>query len=179
MKVLAFAASSSRNSINKKLVSAAADLLKSASPSVEIELLDINDYELPLFSEDREKELGQPELAKAFYDKIGSADAVLVSYAEHNGTYSAAFKNIFDWTSRVHYQVFQNKPAVYLSTSPGKGGAKSVLTQAVNSAPHFKADLKASLSVPSFGENFDVESNSFRNDEIKAEVKMAVTSLLG
>jgi chromate reductase len=45
MRILAFAASSSRNSINKKLVAYAASLLNNA----EIEILDINDYEMPLF----------------------------------------------------------------------------------------------------------------------------------
>jgi NAD(P)H-dependent FMN reductase len=46
MNVLAFAASSSKNSINKKLVTYAAGLLEQA----QVEILDINDYEMPLFS---------------------------------------------------------------------------------------------------------------------------------
>ena len=56
MKVVAFAASSSRNSINKLLVAYAASLLEYG----ETEILEINDFELPLFSVDREAELGQP-----------------------------------------------------------------------------------------------------------------------
>ena len=62
MKLLAFAASSSSKSINKQLVTYAASLVEDA----DVEVLDLNDYELPLFSEDREKELGHPDLAKAF-----------------------------------------------------------------------------------------------------------------
>ena len=53
MKVIAFAASNSQNSINKRLASYAAGLIQGA----EVEVLDLNDYELPLFSEDKEKEL--------------------------------------------------------------------------------------------------------------------------
>ena len=67
MKVLAFAATSSKKSINKQLANYAAKQIEGA----QVELLDINDYEMPLFSEDREKERGQPELAKAFYQKLG------------------------------------------------------------------------------------------------------------
>ena len=78
MKILAFAASSSSNSINKKLVTYAASLIEDA----EIEILDINDYEMPLFSEDREKELGQPDAATRFFNKIGAADALIISFAE-------------------------------------------------------------------------------------------------
>ena len=57
MNVLAFAASSSTQSINKKLVRYAASLLEGA----QVQLLDLNDYELPLFSVDKEKKLGQPQ----------------------------------------------------------------------------------------------------------------------
>ncbi len=57
MKILALAASSSSTSINKQLATYAAGLVTGA----EVEVLDINDYEMPIFSEDKEKELGQPE----------------------------------------------------------------------------------------------------------------------
>ncbi|MFT6901054.1 MAG: chromate reductase [Colwellia sp.] len=52
MKIIAFAASSSRQSINKQLVSYAASLVENA----QVEVLDINDYEMPLYSADREAE---------------------------------------------------------------------------------------------------------------------------
>ena len=112
MKVVAFAASNSRNSINKLLVTYAASLLD----SWETEILEINDFELPLFSVDREAELGQPELAKLFLKKLADADAIIISFAEHNLSYSAAYKNLFDWCSRITPKVFQGKPMVLLST---------------------------------------------------------------
>jgi NAD(P)H-dependent FMN reductase len=173
MKLLAFAASSSTKSINKKLVTYAASLVEGA----EVEVLDLNDYELPLFSQDREAVLGQPELAKAFLQKIAECDALLISFAEHNGSYSAAYKNLFDWASRINTKVFQDKPAVFLSTSPGAGGAANVLAAAKNSAPFFKAVLKASLSVPRFHENFDVENGKIRNPEIQQQLQEAVNQL--
>jgi chromate reductase, NAD(P)H dehydrogenase (quinone) len=173
MKILAFAATSSSKSINRQLVSYAADQLKGA----DIEMLDINDFELPLFSEDREIELGQPELAKNFLDKIADNDALIISFAEHNGSYTAAYKNLFDWVSRINPKVFQNKPMVLLATSPGSGGASSVLTTATTSAPHFDGAVKASLSVPSFYENFDSEQGRITNDEINEKLLVAVSSL--
>lgn len=173
MKLLAFAATNNSKSINKQLASYAASLVDDA----EIEILDINDYELPLYSQDREQELGQPALARAFYDKLGQADAIVISFAEHNGSYTAAYKNLFDWTSRIDMKVFQNKPMVLLATSPGAGGAKSVLSQAVNSAPHFAADVKASLSVPSFFDNFDTQSGELTNPELKDKLASAMSQL--
>ena len=178
-KVMAFAASSSTTSINKQLVTYALSLLEGEEGGgVKGEVIDLNDYELPLFSEDKEKEIGQPALAQAFLNKIGSSDAVIISFAEHNGSYSAAYKNIFDWCSRINPKVFQNKPMVLLSTSPGKGGGASVLAAAVNSAPYFAGEVKASLSVPCFYDNFDPESKAATNSDIQSQLKEMVRVLL-
>ncbi|MGS0674877.1 NADPH-dependent FMN reductase [Shewanella sp. 0m-4] len=173
MKLLAFAASSSTKSINKQLATYAASLVQGA----EVEILDINDYEMPLFSQDREEELGHPELAQQFFAKIGEADAIIISFAEHNGSYTAAYKNLFDWTSRIDMKVFQNKPMLLLATSPGPGGASSVLAAASGSAPYFAADVRATLSVPSFFDNFDMETQVLRNPELVAALKEAVVLL--
>lgn len=91
-RVIAFAASSSRRSINKQLVTYASGFLEQA----QVEILDLNDFELPLFSVDREDELGQPQAAQAFLQKISASDGIVISFAEHNGTYSAAYKNLYD-----------------------------------------------------------------------------------
>jgi chromate reductase len=173
MKILAFAATSSRQSINKQLVSYAASQIQNA----EVELLDINDYELPLFSEDREKELGQPDLAKAFLNKIAESDAIIISFAEHNGSYTVAYKNIFDWASRINPKVFQDKAMVMLATSPGPGGASSVLATATASAPFFDGDVRGQFSLPSFYDHFDVDQGRIGNDEINQKLIEIVNSL--
>lgn len=173
-KIIAFGASSSSTSINKTLAAYSASLLA----DTETEVLDLNDYETPLFSEDKEKELGQPQLAKDFLAKIASADGLVISFAEHNGSYTAAYKNLFDWCSRIEHDVFHNKPTVYLSTSPGPGGASNVLKQALTSAPHFAADVKASLSIPSFHNNFDAENVRFTNKELDLQLTKVVNTLL-
>ena len=174
MKILAFAASSSTKSINKKLVTYALSFLQ----DVQVEILDLNDYELPLFSEDEEEKIGQPTLAKEFLKKIGESDALIISFAEHNGSYSVAYKNIFDWCSRIETKVFQGKPMILLSTSPGRRGGSSVLAAAVKSASSFAGKVKASLSVPSFNKNFSLESNTLINKELQNQLEIAVKSLL-
>jgi len=176
MKILAFAATSSTKSINAQLVKYAAS--RTGGTDIETEILNINDYELPLYSEDRETELGHPELAKDFLDKIANSDALIISFAEHNGSYTVAYKNIFDWASRINPKVFQNKPMVMLATSPGPGGASSVLASAVASAPFFDGVVKGSLSVPSFYENFNVEQGRISNDELNTQLLTVVNNLL-
>jgi chromate reductase len=173
MKLLAFAASNSKKSINKQLVNYAITLMD----DVNAEVIDLNDFETPLFSVDLERASGIPEPAFRFYRKIGEADALLISYAEHNGSYTAAFKNLFDWTSRINGKVYQGKPVVMLATSPGARGALSVLTTAVASAARFGADLKGSLSVASFNDNFDTQAGNISNPEIRAALEVTLASL--
>jgi NAD(P)H-dependent FMN reductase len=178
MKVLAFAASNSSKSINKQLVAHAADAVKSEmSDEVEVEFLDLNDYEMPIYSSDREEVSGIPDLAHQFAAKIGGAAALLISYAEHNGNYSVAYKNLFDWTSRIGGKVYQDKPMVILATSPGPGGASNVLGLAKTSAPHFGADVKASLSIPSFYDVFDMEKGALHDAELQKQLREALVSL--
>ncbi|MCV6604344.1 MAG: NAD(P)H-dependent oxidoreductase [Porticoccaceae bacterium] len=174
MKILAFSSSNSKHSINRKLAVYAASLAKKAA----VEVLDIHDYELPLFSPEREAELGQPQLARDFLDKIAAADALIISHAEHNGSYTAAYKNLFDWASRAERKVFHGKPTLLLATSPGPGGAKNVLAAAQSSAPHFGADVVAAISVPRFQENFDIEENRVSDAGIRADLQAAMKRLV-
>jgi NAD(P)H-dependent FMN reductase len=178
MKVLAFAASNSSKSINKQLVAHAADILKSeVIDDVEIEFLDLNDYEMPIYSSDREEASGIPDLAHQFAAKIGDTGAILISYAEHNGNYSAAYKNIFDWASRIGGKVYQGKAMVILATSPGQGGAGTVLGLAKTSAPFFGADVKASLSIPSFYDVFDMEKGVIHDAGLQKQLRDTLASL--
>jgi len=173
MKVLAFGASNNKQSINQQLAHYAAKQV----PNADITMLDIDSLEMPIFSDEREKLLGQPEQAQAFYKAIGEADLVIISFAEHNGSYTAAYKNVFDWTSRINMQVFQNKPVIMLATSPGPGGASSVLAAASGSAPYFAADVKGSISLPSFFDNFDMAEQKVTNEEFNSQLLNVIETL--
>ncbi|MEL7500486.1 MAG: NAD(P)H-dependent oxidoreductase [Planctomycetota bacterium] len=178
MKVLAFAASSSKTSINRKLVNHVAERYKSAiCPEASIESIDLIDYEMPLFRPDRESEEGIPAMAQDFFAKIGEADIVFVSFAEYNGFYTPVYKNLFDWASRINQRVYQDKPMFLMATSPGGRGGANVLKTAADSAPHFGMDVKATFSVPSFQDNFDVEKNQLSNTELDQQLDAELEKL--
>ena len=170
MKIVAFAGSPSKKSINKKLAVYAAGLFENA----QVEVLDLNDYEMPLFSVDKEAEIGQHPLAKVFLEKIAAADILVVSLAENNGNYSAAFKNTVDWCSRINPKIFQEKPMLLMATSPGARGGASVLEIAKNNFPRFNTEIKAVFSLPSFNDNFDVEKGEISNAELDNQLKEIV-----
>ncbi|MFT6764098.1 MAG: chromate reductase, partial [Candidatus Aldehydirespiratoraceae bacterium] len=108
----------------------------------------------------------------------GEADAVLISFAEHNGFYTSAYKNLFDWTSRIDTKVYQDTPAVLFASSPGPGGGGNVLNTAVMSGQFFGYDVKASLSIPSFHENFDMPTGTISNPELDEQFRTALSTLV-
>ncbi|PWJ98484.1 hypothetical protein BC749_105324 [Flavobacterium araucananum] len=70
MKILAFAESNSSSSINKKLITHTASFFENHL----VEILDLNDYEMPVFSTDKIAKTGMPQLALDFAQKIDSSD---------------------------------------------------------------------------------------------------------
>ena len=177
VKILAFAATTSRKSINRQLVAYATHLLEDGYPEdVTVETIDLNDYEMPIYSIDRELEEGIPSVAHDFFDRIGQADAVLISFAEHNGHYTAAYKNVFDWASRINKRVYQGKPTVMLATAPGPGGGRNVLEAAVTSGRFFGNDVLASLAIPHFHDNFDTATNRLTDRGHDGQLRAALAT---
>jgi len=148
-KILAFAGSTSSTSINKKLATFAAENLENTS----FDVVDLRDYTLPIYSVDEEKN-GFPEDVKKFSALLDNYDGFILSLAEHNGTYTAAFKNIFDWISRVEVNVFRDKPLLLMATSPGKMGGQFVLAAGEQRFTRQGAKELLIFSLPNFFDNF-------------------------
>ncbi|MBC3759053.1 NAD(P)H-dependent oxidoreductase [Hyunsoonleella sp. SJ7] len=167
-RIIAFAGSNSKNSINKHLAIYASSLVD----GVAIEILDLNDFDLPLYGIDLEKENGIPEDAHKFLNLIKASDGIILSLAEHNGAYSTAFKNLFDWMSRIEGKTFMGKPMLLMATSPGGRGGASVLQIAQDRFPRHDANIVAVFSLPNFGANFS--EGKIVNSELDAELKSKV-----
>nr|WP_321225779.1 NAD(P)H-dependent oxidoreductase [uncultured Psychroserpens sp.] len=173
--VLAFAGSNSKRSINKQLAVYASTLLENA----DITVLDLNDFELPVYGIDYEIEHGIPDNANKFLEHIKSSDGLIISLAEHNGAYATVFKNLFDWLSRAEQKTFLGKPMLLMATSPGVRGGQSVLGMAMDRFPRHDANIVGQFSLPSFNDNFseDKINNPELNDQLLEEVKQFENSL--
>ncbi|MEM1293780.1 MAG: NAD(P)H-dependent oxidoreductase [Verrucomicrobiota bacterium] len=178
MKILAIAATNHKDSINKRLLDFTGSILKDHIPDADIELLDLVEYELPLYRQDREKDDGVPEKAQEFFSKIGLSDAVIISFAEHNGAFTAVYKNLFDWTSRIDQKVYQDKPMIVMSATPGPRGGAGVLGAIEFGAPYFGVNIQAKVSVPEFQDNFDFGTGQITDDKIKDEIHEAIKTLI-
>ncbi len=174
-KIIAFAGSSSKNSINKQLVTYTSTQVLGAETTV----LDLNDYELPVYGIDYEEVHGIPDNAKKFLKTIQLADGIILSLAEHNGAYSTVFKNIFDWMSRIDGKLWNGVPMLLMATSPGARGGSSVLEIAKNRFPFMGGNIVAEFSFPSFNDNFKEGNviNENLNDDLNIAIKTFEDSL--
>ena len=169
--ILIIAGSTSSKSINRQLAQFAAKQIEQANVT-ELVILELA---LPMFSEDEEAANGHPAGATKFIEQVKAADAVILSLAEHNGSYSSAFKNAYDWASRVENAVWQNTPMLLMATSPGGRGGATVLEAASQTFPRMGADLKSTFSLPSFYDNF--ADGEIKDADLLAALKTAVIAL--
>ena len=172
--ILILAGTSHRNSINLALATHAGQQLNKAK----LNILDLNDFEMPLYSQDLEESSGIPQKAKDFLAQIQASDGLILSLAEHNGSYTAAFKNVLDWTTRIEPKLWSSRPMLLMATSPGARGGASVLATAEATFPRMGADLRATFSLPSFYENFSQEKG-ITAPELTAQLSTAVSKLPG
>lgn len=172
MNILAFGASNSRQSINHKLALYAASLFKNAK----VDTIDLNDYEMPLFGVDKEVPNNPPDKVLTFLKQISEHDLIIISLAEHNGSYSVAFKNVLDWVSRTNGKLFQDKPMLLLATSPGARGGASVLEAAKTRFPFLGANIRGTFSLPEFEKNFK-ENEGIVHPELKTKLFEIVNNI--
>ena len=162
LKIIALGGSDSAKSINKKLAVYAANQVKNAT----VTIVDLKELGLPMFGIDEETANGIPENAHKLNRQIKTCDGLVISLAEHNGCYSAAFKSVYDWLSRINGKVWQNKPMLLMGTSPGARGARSVIGIALTGFPRLGGNIVADFSFPSFEDNFS--DNKITNAELQA-----------
>jgi chromate reductase len=117
LKVAVIVGSIRRDSLNRKLAHALAEL---APAGLEPGIVGISD--LPLYNPDADD--APPAVWTAFRDRIRTADAVLFVTPEHNRSVPAALKNALDVGSRPYGRsAWSGKPGAIVSASPGAMGA--------------------------------------------------------
>ena len=169
-KIITIAGTNSQKSINKSLLSHTTSLLE----KVEIISIDLNDYVLPIYGVDFEAENGIPTTVKRLNDSLNKADGFIISLAEHNGSYTAVFKNTIDWLSRVNMKIWREKPMFLMSTSPGGRGGATALQSAKAYFPYLGGNVTVDFSLPNFYDNFsdDEISDYVLKEELNRKIQL-------
>jgi chromate reductase, NAD(P)H dehydrogenase (quinone) len=142
-RILVFAGSARRDSLNKKLARAATAFAQEAG--AQASFIDLDDYPIPLYHGDLEAASGMPEHAQRLRDLFLAHDALLIASPENNSSVSALLKNTIDWLSRdigagrgadSGLAPWKGKVAGLLAASPGAFGG-------VRALPHLRQILSA------------------------------------
>ena len=97
-RILVFAGSARKASLNKKLARVAAQAVRAAGG--EVTLIDLDDYPMPVYHGDLEASEGMPENGRKLRALFIEHDAILVASPENNQSISSLLKNTIDWLSR-------------------------------------------------------------------------------
>jgi chromate reductase, NAD(P)H dehydrogenase (quinone) len=149
-RILVFAGSARKASLNKKLARLAAAAAREAGGDVTF--VDLDDYPMPLYHGDLEAAEGMPANARKLRELFLAHDGLLIASPENNSSVTALLKNTIDWLSRSlgdgkgidsGLAPYRGKVAGLLSASPAAlGGARGL--------PHLRQVL-ASLGVTVLG----------------------------
>jgi len=132
-KLLFFAGSARKDSTNKKLAKLAAGLAR--EKGAEVTLIDLKDFDMPLYDGDLEDEKGLPENAKRLKQLFIDHDGFFIASPEYNSSFSPLLKNSLDWISRAGEEnekpliAYTGKVAALAATSPGGlGGLRGLVS---------------------------------------------------
>jgi NAD(P)H-dependent FMN reductase len=131
-RVLAFAGSTRRESLNRALAAAGARAVEAAG--LRCTLIALRDYPLPIYDGDLEADEGLPPNALRLKALFAGHDGLLIASPEYNSAISPLLKNVIDWVSRSEagapdISPYHRKVAALLAASPGRlGGLRGLAT---------------------------------------------------
>lgn len=129
-KILAFAGSLRKESLNQKALAIA--IRGAEGAGAKVTLVNLVDYPMPIYNEDDHQAKGFDKHALKLQGLLTEHDGLLIASPEYNGSLSAALKNAIDWASRPsdsyeRSKVFAGKTAAIVAASPGAfGGVRSL-----------------------------------------------------
>ena len=174
-KILAFAGSARKDSLNKKLLKIAA--AGAEATGADITLVDLADFEMPLFNQDLESERGMPDKAGEFKRLMIAHDGFLIASPEYNSAFSPLLKNTIDWASRSESDdepplvAYRGKTAAIMGTSPGgMGGMRGLVMLRMLLGNLGVMVLPDQQAVPNGFQAFN-DDGSMRDDKLEKRIR--------
>ena len=127
MKLLAFAGSLRKESMNKRLLAKAVDL--AAAHGATVDHADFREFDMPHYDADLHEADGFPAGARDLARRITEADGVMIASPEYNHSIPGALKNAIDWLSKMDPVPLERASVMLLSASPSLVGGYRGLMQ--------------------------------------------------
>lgn len=120
MKVLAFAASLKKTSLNRKLLALAAEIAR--AEHAEVDLAEFSEFDMPLYDGDEDQAQGLPPGGQELKRRVEAASALIISVPEYNYSIPGTLKNAIDWVSRARPMPWRGRSVFLMSASPSPMG---------------------------------------------------------
>jgi chromate reductase len=172
-RIFGFAGSLRKDSYNKGILRATADLLPNET---ELEIFDLEG--IPLFSQ--ELELNPPAKVREFKEKIEAADALLIVTPEYNYSMPGVLKNAIDWGSRPYGDnSFDEKPVAIMGASIGSLGSVRAQHHLRQSCVFLNMHLlnKPEVMVGNVNEKFDA-NGKLTDEKTKEIIRSLIVNLV-
>lgn len=180
-RVLALAGSAAHVSVNKQLVTVAADITKSLG--ADVKFLDLKNFPIPLYNADLEAHEGMPQPARLLQQLFLNSDVILIATPEYNNSTTPILLNLLDWCSRkpeggAFRDAFKGKTFVIMSATPGfHGGVGALETLRTVLAAIGGSVLPQQFSLSQAYQAFD-ENGKLKNPNQQAELKKILESAI-
>ena len=142
-------------------------------PQVEVELIDLRDYPMPIYNADDHERNGFDEHAARLQRLLSEHQGLLICSPEYNGSLSGALKNALDWASRKSDEfkmgeVFGGKVGAIMTESPGSFGGLRCLGHLRSILSILGVNvLPSEIAVSKVGEMFDGDDSTMTNETMK------------
>lgn len=150
MKIEIISGSPRVNSLTRRVAIHLRDQLR-ASTHHEVDIIDLQDWDLPLMQSVFSSVDNTPAAWKNLSRRVFAADAFILVTPEYNGSYSPAMKNLIDHFPKQHH-----KPFGIVTASPGLLGGMRAAQQLLLLVPAlFGVASPYLLVVPAVDKKFD------------------------
>ena len=120
LRVLVFAASLGKDSMNAALANLAAR--HASRYGAVVDLASMREFDVPSYDSEIEARGDIPSGALELKRRLTANDAFVISSPEYNGSMPGLLKNAIDWASRFRPQPFHERHGLLVSASPSMGG---------------------------------------------------------
>lgn len=175
VKLLGFDGSGRKGSMNRKLLELVSDEAKALG--AEVTLINLTDYDIPLYNGDLEAEQGLPKDIIALKKLFNEQDGFLIASPEYNGSFSPLLKNTIDWLTRpgaddsVPRQPLAGKLVGLMAAAPGQLKGLRGIYQLNTLLFGINATVLGEIvAIGHYGQNFD-EQGQLKEEKDQAAVK--------
>jgi len=176
LRILAFAGSARRDSLNRKLLAVAVQAVRDAG--AEVTLVDLNDFTIPLYHGDLEAAEGLPPGVSRLVGLVAGHHGLLLASPEYNASITPLLKNTIDWCTRADDDPFPGRVAAAVSASPGQYGGSRSAAQLRALLLHLGCHVvPAQCNLPRAHEAFD-ETGALKDARAMKNVRAVAQALL-